>query len=248
MSVFQKKQKAPAPILSKDALLNVKREALQDSHKKLTSLEENHSNLLQQKSSLELEHHNALIAAGLEEAGGGETLSALESQLAQAERRIAAVDAARGHQQAIHAELTRDVNALHEEISRQKHRESRADLETRVREKKEQLIAHLYGGCGLLAELVKLAEEAYMADERSALQGDTTENYAGHRFVEEALEDLNLRTTPIIMMERAGFAPVRSSLAFAHRAYEVRALLPPDMARISAQNLVSGLAHSTAGE
>jgi chromosome segregation ATPase len=228
MAVFQKKQKASAPTLSKDALLNSKREAMQDSQKKLASLEENHASLLQQKAGLELEHHNALIAAGFDETGAGATLSALESQIEQTQRRIAAVDAARGHQQAIHAELSREVNALQEELSRQKHREYMADLETRVREKKEQLIAHLYGGCGLLAELVKLAEEAYMADERSALQGNTTVNYAGHRFVQEALEDLNLRTTPIIMMERAGFAPVRSSLAFAHRAYEVRALLPPE--------------------
>lgn len=228
MAVFQKKQKAAAAVPSQDALLTVTREAWQDSRKKLTSLEENHNGLLQQKAGLELEHRNALIAAGLDEAGAGASLSALESQIEQAQRKIAAVDAARGHQQDIHAELTRELNALQDDISRQKHREYMTELEGRVRDKKEQLIAHLHGGCGLLAELVKLAEEAYMADERSTLQGDATVSSAGHRFVQEALEDLNLRTTPIIMMERAGFAPVRSSLAFAHRAYEVRALTPPE--------------------
>jgi chromosome segregation ATPase len=228
MAVFQKKQKAPAPVLSKDALLNIRREALQDSQKKLTSLEENHTRLLQQRAGLELEHHNALVAAGLDEAGAAATLTAVESQIEQAQRKIATVDAARGHQQAIHTELTREVDALQAEISRQKDREYMSALEARVREKKEQLIAHLYGGCGLLAELVKLAEEAYVADERSALQGDAAVSYTGHRFVQEALEDLNLRTTPIIMMERAGFAPVVSGLAFAHRAYEIRALMPPE--------------------
>ena len=63
MAVFQKKQKEPAPVLSKEALLNVKREAWQDSETKVAWLAHNHSELLQQKATLEREHHNSLIAS-----------------------------------------------------------------------------------------------------------------------------------------------------------------------------------------
>src|SRR5229473_331784 len=158
MALFQKKQVAPAPVLSKDALLHIKREAWQESEKKLASLGGSHADLLQQKAALGLDHHNALVANGLGEGGADETRSALESQIAQVQRQIAAVEAARGHQQAIHAEITRELNVLQAEISQEKHREYMADLEGRVKRRKEQLIAHLYGGCGLLAELVKLAD------------------------------------------------------------------------------------------
>ena len=78
MALFQKKQKAPAPVLSKDALLNIKREAWQENEKKLASLAESHADLLQQKAALELDHHNPLVANGLGEEGADEARSALE--------------------------------------------------------------------------------------------------------------------------------------------------------------------------
>ena len=40
------------------------------------------------------------------------------------------------------------------------------------------------------------------------LIGDALMSNAGRRFVQEALEDLNLRTTPIVVIERAGFVPI----------------------------------------
>jgi hypothetical protein len=232
MALIHKKQKPSVPVLSKDALLQIKHEALQESEKKLASLAESQAALLQQKAALEADHHNALIAHGLEQnqdlAGAdGNSLESYESRIVQVQREIAAIEAARGYQQAMHAEITRELSALREEISRQKYREYITELECRVKARKEELIAHLYAGCGLLADFVKLADEAYAADDRATLSGDALMSNAGRRFVQEALEDLNLRTTPIIMIERAGFAPMRSSLAFAQRAYEVRALIPP---------------------
>lgn len=230
MAIFQKKQPAHAPVLSKDALLTIKREAWQESEKKLASLIESHAGVLQQKTALAAEHKTLLIADGLNQDDGDQTrngLDSYESQIAQLTRKIASLEAAIVHQQAIHGGISREVNTLQEELSQQKHREYIAELEIRMKNKKEQLIAHLYAGCGLMAELVKLSDEAYAADEHAVLAGDTSVSNAGRRFVQEALEDLNLRTTPIIMIERAGFVPVRSSLAVAQRAYEVRALIPP---------------------
>jgi hypothetical protein len=241
MAMFQKKPKSPAPVLTREALLLHKREAWQESHNKLTSLQQRHADMVQQKAALEVEHRDVLVTAGFSEyrlstddsdnnlnnASADAAQHAVESQIDQLRRKIAALEAARVHEQAIHGELSREMHLLQLEISQDKHREYMTDLEGRVVKKKEQLIAHLYGGCGLLADLVRLADEAYAADDQAAQSGHAFISNAGRRFVQEALEDLNLRTTPIIMMERAGFAPVRSNLAFAHRAYEFRALIPP---------------------
>ena len=158
MALIHKKQKPSAPVLSKDALLQIKHEALQESEKKLASLGESQAALLLQKASLQADHHNALIAHGLEqnqESRRRRTATpceSYESQIVQVQRKIAAIDAARGYQQAIHAEITRELSALQEEISRQKYREYITELECRVKARKEELIAHLYAGCGLLSD------------------------------------------------------------------------------------------------
>ena len=67
MALIHKKQKPSGPVLSKDALLQIKHEALQESKKKLASLGESQAALLLQKASLQADHHNALIAHGLDQ-------------------------------------------------------------------------------------------------------------------------------------------------------------------------------------
>lgn len=205
------------PVAQMEAELGAKLQNARKEHQsnitERARLVERRSVLLAHKADVELEHRKRLIEQGRGVEGATKRRKESDADLAEVENEIQAVDAAISYEdersQTLSTELAKMEQVLEE--TRLKHQQKQ--LAAAVMAKKEEFISSFLAGCAQLGELVMLAEKLQAID--------------GRVLLDQALEDLYLRTNRILLIDRLKYMEPPSNMTIARKPFEVTALLPP---------------------
>jgi len=215
--VADKRAASPNPVAQAEAELGGKLQQLRKDHAanatERTRLLERRAVLVAHKADVELERRKRMIEQGRGITGATQRRKESDSDLAEVENEIQAVDAAISFEDERSQTLSTELEKLEKVIAEARLKHNQQQLAAAVMAKKEEFISSFLAGCVQLGEMVQLAEKLMSID--------------GQQLLNEALEDLYMRTNRLLMIDRLKYTEPQSAMAIARRSFEVTALLPP---------------------
>lgn len=169
--------------------------------------------LLAHKADVELEHRQRLIEQGRGVKGAADRRKQSDADLAEVESELSAVDAAVSFEDERAQTLETALRVMEARLDEARRRYTQQTIVDALTAKKEEFVVNFIAGCTILGELVNLSEKLLAIDGRPLLN--------------QALEDLLLRTNRLLLIDRFKFIEPRSNLELARREFVVSALLPP---------------------
>lgn len=189
------------------------RAAFDENVKERDRLQKKHAGLTKRQGELKADHRKLLVDHGKGVKGAAEKRGKVESELADVNSEIEAVDAAIAYESERSVPLQTALKELEAQLEDARKRQIQAEIATELTAKKEAFISAFTSACTLLAETVKLADRLLAAE--------------GKPFLDQALEDLLFRTNRGVLIDSFKFTEVQSGLGLAQRIFEVKALVPP---------------------
>lgn len=184
-----------------------------ENTKERERLDQRRRKLIARKSSVEANHKQLLIEHGKGIQGAAAKRNKAESELAEINQEIEAVDAAIAYESEQGGILGASLDEMEAKLADARKRQVQMQIAEALTEKKEAFIAAFTSSCTLLADVVRLSDRLIAAE--------------GRAFLDQTLEDLLFRTNRGVLMDSYRYTEVQSGLGLAQRIFEVKALVPP---------------------
>lgn len=185
----------------------------QENQSDRQKLDAKRGNLSAKKTKLEAKRKECLIAHGKGEKGAVAKRAEAEAELKSVNEEIEAVDEAIAYETERTGTLQTQLSEMETKLAEARKIQVQTRFAEALKAKKEDFITAYVMACTLLGEMVNAANDLIRAE--------------GNALYDLVVEDLVLRTSPLILKDHHKYTDAQSVLGLARREFTVIALVPP---------------------